>query len=46
LAFNNRDFYTLIRLQDDEQVQAALGLFDQARSLTSASGRAPLRDKQ
>ncbi|MCC6477416.1 S41 family peptidase [bacterium] len=46
LLFNNRDLYTLIRLQDDDQVQAALGLFEQARALTSASPRAQIRDKQ
>lgn len=46
LLFNNRDLYTLIRLQDDDQVQAALGLFGQARALTSASPRAQIRDKQ
>lgn len=37
LAFNDRNVYNLIRLQDDEQVQAALGMFEQAKALASAS---------
>jgi len=39
LVFNNRDIYNLIRIQDDEQVQAAMGMFDQAKSLASSSAK-------
>jgi len=39
LVFNNRDIYNLIRIQDDEQVQAALGMFEQAKSLASSSAK-------
>lgn len=46
LAFNNRDVYNLIRLQDDEQVQAALGMFGQAKTLASSSAKPRTADKQ
>ncbi len=39
LVFNNRDIYNLIRIEDDEQVQAAMGMFDQAKSLASSSAK-------
>jgi carboxyl-terminal processing protease len=39
LVFNNRDIYNMIRIQDDEQVQAAMGLFDQAKALASSSSK-------
>lgn len=37
LVFNNRDIYNLIRLQDDEQIQAAMGMFEQAKAVASSS---------
>ncbi len=46
LLFNDRNLYHMIRLQDDEQVQAALGMFDQAKALASSSSRPNRPNKQ
>ncbi|MCB9366870.1 MAG: S41 family peptidase [Calditrichaeota bacterium] len=46
LLFNDRNLYHMIRLQDDEQVQAALGMFDEAKSLASSSSRPERGNKQ
>ncbi len=46
LVFNDRNVYNIIRLQDDEQVQAALGMFDQVKAMASSSARPRALDRQ
>ncbi|MBK6765925.1 MAG: S41 family peptidase [bacterium] len=46
LQFNDRDSYILIRLQDDDQVQGALGLFDAAKEIASSATKAPKTGRQ
>lgn len=46
LVFNNRDIYNMIRIQDDDQVQAAMGLFDEAKALASSSSKPSSGNRQ
>lgn len=46
LLFNDRELYYLIRLQDDEQVQVGLDLFDRAKEMASSSSKPPQINKQ
>lgn len=38
MLYNDRDLYVMVRLQSDNQVEAALGMFDQAKSLAAGVG--------